>query len=255
MLTFWQWLSRFKSSLLGETYFTFDRAQYDRLFDEELHKVLARTTDPTHREALERMKGFHWTGYVAAAVRHAGWRDEREVQERTHDIVVPLLTGKLFAGFDQEVSGPFDLRFRCAVGNAIRNMIERERNRHRLLPTVPLDPASEPGRWSRAEDDEKLIQDFRGLVRRRLGGLALAVLDVRLAGGETKSLVGSPQVGSPDKNVIKKVVQQVKQLARDYAERLGDPIFIRDIERAMGREAATVQKRRATMAGRRAAVA
>jgi hypothetical protein len=138
MQTFWQWLPR--ADLLArlqflETYYTFNRQQYDAIFDEELERTINRTTDPAHRGAMDRMKGFHWTGYVAAAVRRAGWRDEREVQERAHDVAVTLLTGKLFTGFDQEVSGPFDLRFRCAVGNAIRNMIERDRNRHRPLPS------------------------------------------------------------------------------------------------------------------------
>jgi hypothetical protein len=39
-------------------------------------------------------------------------------------------------------------------------------------------------------------------------------------------------------------------LAREYGERLGDRGFLRDIERAMGREEATVAKRRTAMAAR-----
>ena len=64
-----------------------------------------------------------------------------------------------------------------------------------------------------------------------------------LAGEETKSLVGREDLGSPGRFVIKRVVQEIKALAREYAQRLGDPAFLRDIERAMEREEATVQKR------------
>ena len=46
---------------------------------------------------------------------------------------------------------------------------------------------------------KKVIHDFRRLVRRRLGELGVAVLNVRLAGGEMKSLVGRPDIGSPGK--------------------------------------------------------
>ncbi len=41
-------------------------------------------------------------------------------------------------------------------------------------------------------------------------------------------------------------------MAREYAASLDDPGFLRDIERAMGREEETVAKRRTATAGRRA---
>jgi len=50
-----------------------------------------------------------------------------------------------------------------------------------------------------------------------LGRFGVSVLDVRLADGETKSLVGNPSLGSPGKWIIKRTVQGVKQLAREYA--------------------------------------
>ena len=67
-----------------------------------------------------------------------------------------------------------------------------------------------------------MIEQFRDLVRDRLGDLALAILDLRLDGGETKSLVGSPAVGSPGKSVIKRLVQEIKKLGYEYAASLGD---------------------------------
>ena len=233
------------------------------LFDEELEKVIQRTRDPAHRQILERMRGFNWLSYIAASVRHAGFRDYREGQEKIHDIVVRLLTGTLFRGFDEQRSGPMDLRFKRSVGNAIRNMTELERNRRRLLPTVPIQQEFEPGGVtaddlpapppSQEDDhDERLVHDFRRLVRRRLGEIGVAVLDVRLAGGETKSLVGSPALGSPGRYVVKRVVQQVKQLAREYAMSLGDPDLLRRVEKAMADDEETVAKRRTTMAARQA---
>jgi hypothetical protein len=80
--------------------------------------------------------------------------------------------------------------------------------------------------------------------------LGIAVLDARLLGQETKSLVGRPDLGYPGRSVIKRAVQEIKALARQYAGSLGDPAFLRDIERAMGREEATFEKRRAAMVGR-----
>ena len=213
--------SSFKSSL-DESYITFDPKQYNQLFDEQLEKVIAITSDPAHRQALERMRGFNWISYIAASVRHAGFRDYRDGQERIHDVAVKLLMGKLFRGFDERVSGPMDLRFRNSVGNAVRNLIEKERNRRRLLPTIPIDQEFEPGIMTSDDDGgERMIRDFRRLVRRRLGEIGVAVLDVRLTGGETKSLVGCPSLGSPGRWGIECAVQQIKRLAREYAVSLG----------------------------------
>jgi hypothetical protein len=58
-----------------------------------------------------------------------------------------------------------------------------------------------------AEDDQT-IQDFRHLVRNRLGQLGVAVLDARLADEETKGLVGRPDLGFPNLYSIKLAVQE-----------------------------------------------
>jgi hypothetical protein len=191
---------------------------------------------------------MNWVGYIAKSLRNAGYRDQRETQERTHDIVVKMLTGGLFSNYDERRHGPLDLRFKRATANAIKNMVEKERNRRRLAPTIPIGQERGddlPDRTS-AENDEKVIEDFRRLVRNRLGELGIAVLDARLAGQETKGLVGRADLGSPGRFVIKRVVQQIKGLAKEYAQRLGNPAFLREIERAMEREEATIQKRQAT---------
>ena len=66
------------------------------------------------------------------SLRNAGYRDQREVAGATHDIVVKMLTGGLFRDYDERQHGPFDLRFKRAAANAIRNMVEKDRNRRRL---------------------------------------------------------------------------------------------------------------------------
>jgi hypothetical protein len=257
--TFWEWLSAFRSNLLAEAYYTFNRAEYDRIFNDELERVIQRTHDPAHLQALEAMRGFRWLAYIITCVRRAGWHDQREIEERTHDLAVKLLTSTLFRGFDEAKSGPMDLRFKRSVANAIRNLVELERNRRRFIPTVPIQQQFTPGgvtadelpaRLPPPDDDERIIKDFRQLVRKRLGGLGVAVLDARLAGEEMKSLADSPSLGSPGKNRVKAVVCQIKQLAREYALGLGDPDFLRRVERAMEEEEVTFEKRRAAMAAR-----
>ena len=239
--------SQFKPCLLYEPV-TFDPKQYNQLFDEELQKVIARTSDPAHHQALERMTGFNWIGYIAASIRHAGFHDQREVQEKTHDIAVKLLMGTLFKGFDQHTSGPLDLRFKRSVSNAIKNLVEKEKNRKHYIPTVPIDQQCEPSGMMGDDGGEKIIRDFRRLVRRRLGQLGVAVLDVRLHGGETKSLVGSPTLGGPGRWSIKRAVQEIKALAREYAVSIRDSEMLRRIERAIAGEKETVAKRRTAMA-------
>ena len=216
MKTFLEWLVHADLLALIETYYSFNTQQYNRLFDSELAKLMSRVSSPEHRVALERMRGFNWVGYIAQCVRHAGYRDQREVQERTHEIVVKLLMGGLFRGYDERASGPIDRRFKCSVTNAMWNLVEKERNRRRFIPTVPLDQEFRPGcvtdvpdRASVGEDD-RLIQDFRQLVRNRLGELGLAILDARLDDEETRSLVGREDLGSPNRYALKKTVRTSK---------------------------------------------
>ena len=270
MFNFHEWLSNadlIARLRLLETYYTFRAEEYNQVFRDELEKVIQRTTDPVQRKSLERLHDFDWLSYIAGAVRRI-YRDFRQGQEAISDVASKLLMGKLFRGFtppssaeSAEDAGEYLLaRFKTSIANSIRNMVEKEANRRRYLPTTAIHQDFEPGavtaddlpaRPSLGHDDEKVIDDFRELVRTRLGPLAATILGLRLAGGETKSLVGAPSVGSPGRFVIKRVVQQIKALAREFAERRGDAAFLRDIERAMDREDATIQKRLKTTAARR----
>jgi len=251
METFLEWLTRLR---LVESYYGVNNGQYNRLFDGELAKLIARVRDPAQQAALQRMRNFDWSGYIARCVWNAGFHDQRERDEKTHDIAVKLLLGTLFRGFNEKISGPMDLRFKRSVSNSIRNIVELERNRRRYIPSVPIGQEFEPGVIAAADlpdrppvgQDDQVIENFRELVRRRLGDLAVAVFDLRMDGGETKSLVGSATLGSPSKWAVKKVVQEIKTLARQYAASIGDFGLLRRIERAMEEESQTVARRRAT---------
>lgn len=95
-----------------------------------------------------------------------------------------------------------------------------------------------------------MIEGFRQLVLKRLGGLGLAVLDARLSGEQTKSLVGSPSVGSPGKWGIKRAVGEIKSLAKEYAVAVCDWELLRRIEKAMAAKLDTTARRKATTATR-----
>jgi hypothetical protein len=59
-------------------------------------------------------------------------------------------------------------------------------------------------------------------------------------------------LGSPGKNLVKRVVQQVKPLAREYHAWPDDLELLRRIERVMAGEEETVAKSQAAMAARQA---
>ena len=236
----------------------FDPAAYNDLFNKEVDAVLPtlRNTDSHNRLASLRSG---WTNYIAACLRNAGFRDQGQLQELIHDIVVKLLVspGGLFRGYEESRHGPLDLRFKRSVANAVKNVVEKEKNRRRYLPSIPIGNDFVPGGVtaddlpapSKPNHDPRLIDRFKAMLQSRLGDLAVAIFDARLEGHETKSLVGRPELGSPGRWVVKQVVQQIKALAHDYAQTLDDPDFLWRVERLMDREAATIARRIAT--GRR----
>jgi hypothetical protein len=212
-----------------------------------LEKVIQRTSDPRQRQALAEMTDFDFVGYISASIRRSGVRDQREIQEKTHDLVTKLLVGKLFRGYDETISGPMDRRFKSSVKNAIINQVEKERNRRKFLPSISINQDSSPELSARPSwgnsHHSSVIDDFRKMVRNKLGELGLGVLDARLSGQEMNDLVGNPELGSPSHAVLKRVVREIKQLAREYADSTGDAGFLRQVERSLGREEETVAKR------------
>ena len=121
--------------------------EYDALFDKEFERLLPRISDPAERNRLRGMLGNQWTNYIAGALRNAGFREQGDLQEKIHDVAVKLLVmpGGLFRDYDETRHGPFDLRWKRSVGNAVKNVAEKVRNRRRLIPTVSIGQNFEPG--------------------------------------------------------------------------------------------------------------
>jgi hypothetical protein len=224
-----------------------DAEAYNALFDDELERLLPHLTDPVQLQNAQGMRGFNWTGYIAGAVRRSGFTNQNEIEEKVHEIVVRMLVrpGGLFRDYGEN-HGPFPLRFKRTLANALKNLTEKERNRRRFIPSIPIGQGFVPGgvtdlaARSTPEGDPEVIGRFREMVRRHLGQQALSVFDARMQGEEMKDLPISPYN-------TKKLVQEIKDLARRYAVAVADPDLLAQIERLMASEERTVQRRQATM--------
>ena len=206
----------------------FDRRKYNDLFIREIDRLIARFGD-TAEDKLIPAKGMDFVGYIAMSLRNAGFQIA-DIDPLTQEIAVRLLVqpGNLFKKWNGH---PMDARFKVAVRNAVINLVEKRRSRRRLGSaevTPEIATQSSLG-------DESAIEEFRRLVRERLGDLGLAVLDVRLQGGDVKSLANSGQTSYR----IKQLVQAIKALAAEF----GDEDFRAMVEKAMASEQRTLAKR------------
>jgi hypothetical protein len=226
---------------------THDKGAYNALFNQQLEDLLRRVQDQGQKKQLRAMLGHDWMGEIHTSLRRAGFG--READELAHDLVVKLLVspGKLFANWNGQ---PMEARFRSSVKNAIANVIQKRQTRRRLLPSVPIQPGFDPAMAYMGEPPQQalLIQDFTEFLRNRLGDLGVRVFLHRLHGRETKELFDDPGPGRPTRHRVKQMVKEIKDAARDFAERSGDPAFVNMVQRAMGREAETVGKRRKAVA-------
>ena len=196
------------------------------------------------------LQGFDWAAYILNSLKRAGIKDDDAQQDDFHRTVVRLLVnpGKLFAGWEPGRHGPLDRRFKAATWNAIRNIVEKRRNRRKWM--VNADPAAIAERTpERASQSHEIIDVFRRLVKKRLGNLAAEILDQRLAGGQTNKLVG---IGTTSAFYVKQNVQAIKELADRFAAKIGDNNFADMVSRAMAAEAAMIEKRKKSLAARSA---
>ena len=272
MQNFYEWLSNvalIDRLRLIETYYTFDPAQYNQVFQDELEKVIQRTSDPAQQQSLGRLQDFDWLSYIAGSVKRI-YRDYRQGQEAISDVASKLLLGSLFNGFtvppstgdDAEDAGNYLLaRFKTSVAHAIQNMVEKEINERRYLRTVAIQQEFEPGaitvddlpaRPSPARDEDDVIDGFRGLLRIVWATLVWPSLIFAWPVAKRSRWPDRLRWEVPASTSSSGSFKEIKALAREYAQRLDDPAFIRDIDRAMGREGATVAKRLATGAARQA---
>jgi hypothetical protein len=234
--------------LLESAHF-FNPQSYNQVFDSELEKLIHRLPNGEARQQAIQMRTFDLAGYLERSLLRAGYKSD-DVQEHFHQIVIKLLVepGRLFRGWEPHRHGPLDRRFRRSVWNAIRNAQEKAQNRRKWMTAV--DPTVMAGQFAGRAPYSDLTDEFRSLVAQRLGPLAAAILDARLAGRDMKDLVGMASIGTPSAYYIKREVQAIKELARQFATRLGDPAFAAMVTRAMEQEAATVAKRQAAVAAK-----
>ena len=252
MNTIWEWLEKLDATgllRLLESASYFDPAEYNAVFEKELDDLLERIDNDEARQQILALQGFDFSNYILNSLKRAGIRDEDSQQEYFYQIAVRLLVspGKLFH-WNPEEHGPLALRFKAAVWNAIRNIVEKRRNRRKWMQNA--DPVAIAERTpERASQSHEIIDVFRQLVRERLGNLAVQILDQRLSGEETKKMVG---IGTVSAFYVKKEVQAIKELAQRFAFRIGDQSFAQMVSRAMEREAETLAKRKMALAAKSA---
>lgn len=123
---------------LLENFYPLNPQTYDDMFVAELKRLATRINNPAIRQELEELENFGFTRYISASVRNSGDFDARTLDEKTHDIASQLLVGKLFAGYNPDVHGPFSGRFKISVSNAVKNQASKTRSHRRYLPSVPI---------------------------------------------------------------------------------------------------------------------
>lgn len=234
--TFTDWITH---KLIVEVTELFDKAGYNTLFKAEIDRLLARVDDPVVRRELEEAKQMDWVGYISSSLRRSGVQDA-DIDALTSELIFKLLVepGGLFRRWHGQ---PIIARFKTSVRNGVINLAEKRRTRRRRLETG----------WSVPEDivarqlpNDQGVESFRQFVRERLGELGLAILDLRFRGtGDTKELVGNPELGSPSSYRVKETVKDIKKLAQEFAQMTGDDELLARINDAMRAEQETVKKR------------
>ena len=127
--------------------------------------------------------------------------------------MVKMLTGGLFRDYDEQKHGPLDLRFKRAMANAIKNMVEKQKNARRLLPTVSIGQERGDDLPDRhLPDDEKNDRGFPPACAESAWGIGNRGLGCPLGRQETKSLVGREAIP-----VLIDLLKDKEWLVRDYA--------------------------------------
>ena len=132
-------------------------------------------------------------------------------------------------------------RVKLSIRNAILNLVDKRQRRRKWFRPVSPDQADIA---MHSVGDDEAIERFRKLIQDELGDLGVAILDIRLDGGDTKSLVGMADLASPSSYQIKRTVQQIKALAQQF----GDDQFQMMVQRALDVEQETLARRFAARA-------
>jgi hypothetical protein len=214
----------------------FDRDGFNRLFRDQLAELLPRA-DVGRATGLEAMRKFDWVGYILAALRNAGFREQQDREQAAHDVIVYLLVqpGQLFAGYG-DTSGPMEARFRIAVQNAVRNLL-RTRRRELLSRAVrighvdaDLSADAIPDRRHDEPDDE-MMTAFRDYLANELGEDAVTLLDRRLDGASLRQLEGDTAFTRSSAWALRRLMASVRDAAVEFAREQDDDEFLAAIER------------------------
>ena len=205
----------------------FPRHQINQIFIAEIDKLIRqRPNDPAD---LRELRQLDLVGYVDAALRRSGFQ-EHDRDELVQEVVTKLLMGNFFRGW---TGGPIVARFKASVRNHIATLAVRRSRYRRRSGELPVDVPA------RKQDIDDLVIEFRAWLRLRYGVTAQQVFDHRLAGGDSKELIGIPGIETSYK--LKKIVQQIKEAAREYGSK--DPEFLSMVERAFAQESETMARR------------
>jgi hypothetical protein len=229
----------------------FNPSDYNQIFDGQLEKLIHRLPDGEARQQAMTLRGFDWANYIVRSLQRSGFKDD-DIQEHFHQIVIKLLVepGRLFKGWEPQRHGPLDRRHRRSIWNLIRNIVQKRQNQRKWMTAV--DPVAMADRFAGRAPYSDLIDQFRNLVAQRLGKLALEILDARLAGEDSKKLVGKAANGTASAYYIRRETSALKRLAYEFAQQTGDPAFLRLVDQAFSAQAATVKKRQQATAARQA---
>lgn len=218
------------ATLVFEVSEYFPKEEINQLFQKESEKLLQQADEEQIQDLL-LFRDMDHVAYIDRAVRNAGFRDP-DLDPLVQDLVVKLLMGSLFSGYQGQ---PMVARFKVAVTNAIRTLATKRTRTTRRSQPLEMD-VPEPARNSSSEE---VIDQFRNYLRTRVGPAAVAVLDQRLAGKDTKDLLGSQ--GLETSYRLKQVVQDLKAALGDFAR--NDQEFYNAIARAVADEQRTLERR------------
>ena len=223
-----------ESRLINEVSELFDREGFNDLFYDGIHKL--HREHPFAQQELDRLLRFDYVGYIDRTLRSSGFRDH-DLDSMVHDLVVQMaVVGSLFRNYQK--GQPFLPRFITAVRNGTINLAKKRRVRSRRLSDTPVDEFDPAGTES---EGDTLTDEFRSYVRTALGNTAVRVLDHRLGDGDTKDLIGEPELETSYR--VKQMVKRLKDAAKGFAQSHHEPELYRKVLRAFADEQQTMSRR------------
>ncbi len=166
-------------------------------------------------------------------MRNAGLGDERDREEATHDVIVQLLVspGQLFAGYKPPSSGPMEAWFSLSVRNAVRNVLRSRRRREPMNRAIGVGAAEAVPDRRRPVDDD-VMAAFLKFLRAEVGEDAVRLLMVKMEEElSQRDLIRHPEFAGMGEWRIRRLMVQIRDAARAFAERQGDDAILATIAR------------------------